>query len=195
MTIAILDHSPLVSFELNRDLNNDNDSVLSGSGLALKKGVKRVESKDSTLLNSKKKDPKVILKSRKHLKGKGNDGKDKKGKKVVEEAIAELNDEESSQLNNKSDNGDEKLGGQDEEEEENWESSLEINTIIRRELTDEYAQACQRLGVVPVSYFASRFASTDIIMKNHGLGSRGAQAFAEVLKVSSLASFPTQTNS
>ena len=47
----------------------------------------------------------------------------------------------------------------------------------------EYLQICERLGVVPVSYFAKHITDPLIRMRYHGLGGRGARAIAKCLKV------------
>ena len=47
----------------------------------------------------------------------------------------------------------------------------------------QYASACDRLGIVPVSYFSRHITDQEIVMRYHGLGPLGAKAIAKVLRV------------
>ncbi|KAJ3333753.1 hypothetical protein HDU76_004249 [Blyttiomyces sp. JEL0837] len=70
-----------------------------------------------------------------------------------------------------------------EEAEEGWETDLNIDVIIKRKgQTDTYINACKNLGIVPVSYFAERTSASEIVLRHHGLGVKGAQAVAAVLE-------------
>lgn len=63
-----------------------------------------------------------------------------------------------------------------------WLSDLDIDEITKRKVSvDAYNHSCKVLGIVPVSYFAKRLNSDQIIMRYHGLGAKGAQAISEVL--------------
>lgn len=65
---------------------------------------------------------------------------------------------------------------------EEWETDLETEDILKRKNTTRaYETACKVLGIVPVKYFADRLTSTEIVMKHHGLGAKGAQAIANVM--------------
>ena len=46
-----------------------------------------------------------------------------------------------------------------------------------------YGKVCEKLGVVPVSYFARHITDPEIIMRFHGLGPHGTRAIARVLRV------------
>lgn len=66
--------------------------------------------------------------------------------------------------------------------------SLELHNFFqeitkRKVNVDAYNHSCKVLGIVPVSYFAKRLNSDEIIMRYHGLGAKGAQAISEVLEV------------
>ena len=47
-----------------------------------------------------------------------------------------------------------------------------------------YVKVCEKLGVVPVSYFARHITDPEITMRFHGLGPHGTRAIARVLRVS-----------
>ncbi|KAI8619149.1 hypothetical protein BC830DRAFT_825542 [Chytriomyces sp. MP71] len=96
------------------------------------------------------------------------------------------------------DNFDEALDGAvtgviDEEEEDKageelddgWESDLgdADNCLKKKATSDPYINACKVLGIVPVSYFAERINTSEILLKHRGLGPKGAQAIASVLEV------------
>ncbi|KAH6601384.1 hypothetical protein BASA50_001654 [Batrachochytrium salamandrivorans] len=71
-----------------------------------------------------------------------------------------------------------------EDEEMSGDSDLDIDDIInQKESQNPYAHACKSLGVVPVSYILDRINQQEIIMPHHGIGIRGAQALAHVLKL------------
>ena len=46
-----------------------------------------------------------------------------------------------------------------------------------------YIKVCERLGIVPASYFLKNITNPSICMKHHGLGVQGTRAVAKVLKV------------
>ena len=52
----------------------------------------------------------------------------------------------------------------------------------------DYLAECERLDIVPVTYFLRHSQEKTFIMKNHGLGPLGTKAIAKALEVSS----PTQ---
>ncbi|KAJ3388951.1 hypothetical protein HDU80_011592, partial [Chytriomyces hyalinus] len=74
--------------------------------------------------------------------------------------------------------------GSGEEADDGWESDLnDVDGILKRKVVnDPYITACKVLGVVPVSYFAERINTNEIILKHRGLGPKGAQAIASVLE-------------
>ena len=46
-----------------------------------------------------------------------------------------------------------------------------------------YQKVCEKLGVIPVSYFSRHLTDTEITMRFHGLGANGTAAIAKGLKV------------
>lgn len=46
-----------------------------------------------------------------------------------------------------------------------------------------YIQECNRLGVIPASYFVRHIHDQKFIMKHHGLGPLGAKAIVKPLEV------------
>ena len=46
-----------------------------------------------------------------------------------------------------------------------------------------YLAACANIGVTPVSYFYRHIEDKDMILRHHGLGSKGAKAIAIALVV------------
>lgn len=62
---------------------------------------------------------------------------------------------------------------------------IHVIDVRRVGKVDPYLAACKSLGIVPSSYFASNYNSgcTEILMRYHGIGPKGAQAIAEVLKL------------
>ncbi|KAJ3221928.1 hypothetical protein HK099_002961 [Clydaea vesicula] len=69
---------------------------------------------------------------------------------------------------------------------EDWLSDLDVEEITKRKnVLDQYLFSCKVLGIVPASYFLKRISSSNIVMKYHGLGPKGAQAIAEVLEYNS----------
>lgn len=59
---------------------------------------------------------------------------------------------------------------------------IQTEIIRAKKHNDIYANACKNLGIIPVSYFAQRTHSEEVIMRHHGLGPKGAQAIAEELE-------------
>ena len=47
-----------------------------------------------------------------------------------------------------------------------------------------YLQACEALGVVPVSAFLRNLQSAEVDLRHHGIGPKGAKAIAIALAVS-----------
>ena len=48
----------------------------------------------------------------------------------------------------------------------------------------DYVKECNRLGVIPCSYFSRHVHDANFCMRNHGLGPLGAKAIAKPLEVS-----------
>ena len=48
----------------------------------------------------------------------------------------------------------------------------------------QYDKICERMGIVPVSYFMRHILDHEITMRWHGLGAGAAKAIALVLRVS-----------
>ena len=46
-----------------------------------------------------------------------------------------------------------------------------------------YADVCEKLGIIPVSYFVRHITDPEVVMRYHGLGPDGTKAIAKVLKV------------
>jgi hypothetical protein len=69
-------------------------------------------------------------------------------------------------------------------EDERWESDLNINVILNKEINkDPYLTACKAIDIVPSSYISKNLQSTKIIMPYHGIGPNGARALGKVLEV------------
>lgn len=67
-------------------------------------------------------------------------------------------------------------------EDESWKSDVDISDILyRNNAEDPYLKACKLLNCIPVSYIITNLESSQIVMRNRGLGARGAQAFAQAL--------------
>ena len=47
----------------------------------------------------------------------------------------------------------------------------------------DYIRECNRMGVIPVSYFKRHIEDRAFVMKHHGLGPLGAKAIAKPLEV------------
>ena len=47
----------------------------------------------------------------------------------------------------------------------------------------QYDKICERMGLVPVSYFTRHILDNEIVMRWHGLGPAAAKAIALVLRV------------
>ncbi|KAI8820740.1 uncharacterized protein EV422DRAFT_529974 [Fimicolochytrium jonesii] len=63
-----------------------------------------------------------------------------------------------------------------------WEMDMDVSAILnRKNNTHPYIAACKQASVVPVSYILDRLDAAEIIMPHHGLGPKGAEAFAKVL--------------
>ena len=50
----------------------------------------------------------------------------------------------------------------------------------------QYDKICERMGLVPVSYFTRHILDNEIVMRWHGLGPAAAKAIALVLRVRKL---------
>ena len=48
---------------------------------------------------------------------------------------------------------------------------------------DVYKTACKIIDVIPISYYADNMNNEELIMRNHGLGPKGAKAISESLNV------------
>ena len=56
----------------------------------------------------------------------------------------------------------------------------------------QYDKICERMGLVPVSYFMRHILDNEIVMRWHGLGAAAAKAIALVLRVSHYENTPVQ---
>ncbi|XP_064622942.1 leucine-rich repeat-containing protein 74A-like isoform X3 [Lineus longissimus] len=72
---------------------------------------------------------------------------------------------------------------------EDCDTDLEVEEeeIDKEELHDttgrtRYTKLCEKLGVVPCSYFTRHIQDSELIMKFHGLGPQGTRAIAKILK-------------
>ncbi|KAI0212756.1 hypothetical protein LSAT2_002306 [Lamellibrachia satsuma] len=75
----------------------------------------------------------------------------------------------------------------DEEDsgEEDWDTDLEDEDSTNQHDTSgrtAYREVCERLGVVPVSYFTRHISDQEMTMRYHGLGPVGTKAIAKVLR-------------
>ncbi|KAI8829883.1 hypothetical protein BJ741DRAFT_369718 [Chytriomyces cf. hyalinus JEL632] len=105
-------------------------------------------------------------------KGKDRTGGGEFDEQALDEAAGKTIDEEEDGM------------GSGEDADDGWESDLnDVDGILKRKIVnDPYITACKVLGVVPVSYFAERINTNEIILKHRGLGPKGAQAIASVLE-------------
>ena len=47
----------------------------------------------------------------------------------------------------------------------------------------DYIKECNRVGVIPISYFQRHIQDTRFVMRHHGLGPLGAKAISKPLEV------------
>ncbi|XP_046372075.2 leucine-rich repeat-containing protein 74B-like [Haliotis rufescens] len=125
--------------------------------------------------------------------------------------VAEIEEEQPTEEGEEEEEEEEELkisddGGSREEEEEEFEGDVfqqvtietvdvepreeDFDTDLEEEFPEdegdpvkcEYVKICERLGIVPISYFVRHINDRDIAMKYHGLGPEEAKAMALVLK-------------
>jgi hypothetical protein len=60
---------------------------------------------------------------------------------------------------------------------------LKDATSRKRTIDEEYLKICKNLGIVPASYYLQHIQDSQLSLKHHGLGPKGARALAESLKV------------
>ena len=56
-------------------------------------------------------------------------------------------------------------------------------TSRKRTIDEEYLKICKNLGIVPASYYLKHINDSQLSLKHHGLGPKGARAIAESLRV------------
>ncbi|KAK2180714.1 hypothetical protein NP493_430g03017 [Ridgeia piscesae] len=74
---------------------------------------------------------------------------------------------------------------EEESGDEDWDTDLEDEDSTNMHDTSgrtAYREVCERLGVVPVSYFTRHISDQQLTMRYHGLGPVGTKAIAKVLR-------------
>jgi hypothetical protein len=75
----------------------------------------------------------------------------------------------------------------EEEEEIDWESDLDVDVILNRQVNkDPYLTACEALNIVPVSYIQQNLAQKELSLPFHGLGPLGSRALGKVLETNTV---------
>jgi hypothetical protein len=133
------------------------------------------------------------------IKGKSKQKDAKKTKKQVADKLSaetatslfasEIGDVIAEETTTKQDigKGKESLLHLEEEEEIDWESDLDVDIILNRQINkDPYLTACEALNIVPVTYIQQNLAQKELSLPFHGLGPLGARALGKVLETNAV---------